>query len=138
MKPTKMLKPDEQVFVDQYLKTGNLRQSFMEARPYSRLWKRESAVDVAAWKMMQKPHIKEQIEAARKAYEKKHMLTLEAHMEELELLREMAKEKSDLGSAIKAEVHRGKVKGFYVTRVELDDAPAPVAININVVDGRKS
>ena len=77
------------------------------------------------------------IDAARKACEKKHMLTLDSHLEELKTLREMAKEKSDLGSAIKAEVSRGKAKGFYVTRVELDDAPAPVAININVVDGRK-
>lgn len=138
-KKPRVLKSDEKVFIEEYLKTGSQYLAYLVARPHSKLWKKESAVRVAAWKLFNRPNIKFYIEAARKACEKKHMLTLESHLEELRLLREMAKEKSDLSSAIKAEVSRGKAKGLYVTRVELDDAPAPapVAIHINVVDGRK-
>jgi hypothetical protein len=46
------------------------------------------------------------------------MLTLDAHMRELKLLREMAKGKDDIKAAIAAEVKRGELRQFYVKRVE--------------------
>ena len=45
-------------------------------------------------------------------------LTLEEHMNELKLLREMAKGKDDIKAAIAAEVKRGELRQFYVKRVE--------------------
>jgi hypothetical protein len=45
-------------------------------------------------------------------------LTLEEHMRELKLLREMAKNEGDVKAAITAEVKRGELRQFYVKRVE--------------------
>ena len=45
-------------------------------------------------------------------------LTLEAHMAELQRLRDMAKERGQLSAAIAAEVKRGELNRFYVKQVE--------------------
>lgn len=136
------LKPDELAFVEAYFKYGNATEAYRVARPYSRNWKGTAAVQIAAYKMMSKEHIKAKIREVQEELERKSMekavLTLESHLDELETLREMAKEAKNIGAAINAEVARGKVKGYYVNRIEVDDAPAPVAVHIQVVDGRKA
>jgi hypothetical protein len=45
-------------------------------------------------------------------------LTLEEHMKELKLLREMAKADGDMKPAITAEVKRSEVRKFYIRQVE--------------------
>jgi len=46
------------------------------------------------------------------------LLTVEQHMAELKLLRELAKSNGDIKAAIAAEVKRGEVRKFYVKQVE--------------------
>jgi hypothetical protein len=48
----------------------------------------------------------------------KSLLTMERHMEELRVLREIAKANGQLSAAIRAEELRGKLRGFYVEKVE--------------------
>ena len=48
----------------------------------------------------------------------KALLSLEEHMEELRVLREMAKTNNQWSVAISAEVKRGELRRFYVKQVE--------------------
>ena len=50
--------------------------------------------------------------------EAKSLLTMEQHLEELRVLREIAKANRQLSAAVRAEELRGKLRGFYVERVE--------------------
>jgi hypothetical protein len=56
-------------------------------------------------------------------------LTLEEHMRELKLLREMAKSEGDVKAAIAAEVKRGELRQFYVKRVETGGPGAFAELN---------
>ena len=50
--------------------------------------------------------------------EVKALLSLEEHMEELRVLREMAKANGQISAATQAEVKRGELRRFYVKQVE--------------------
>jgi hypothetical protein len=49
-------------------------------------------------------------------------LTLDAHMEELRVLRDEARQRGQLSAAIQAEVKRGELRRFYVKQVESGEA----------------
>lgn len=56
--------------------------------------------------------------AARKAHLGTAVLTKEAHMQELERLREIALDSGNVGAAVQAEQIRGKVAGWQVDQVK--------------------
>jgi hypothetical protein len=54
----------------------------------------------------------------QKVGQAKALLTLEAHMKELEQLRNLAKTNNQTSAAVAAEVKRGELMGYYVERRE--------------------
>jgi len=58
------------------------------------------------------------VEELRAPIVQQAQITLKQHLEELETLREMAKDKSQINAAISAEVARGKASGLYVEKVD--------------------
>ena len=50
--------------------------------------------------------------------EQRVLLTIEDHMRELETLRELAKQNSQISAATTAEIKRGELMGYYVRRNE--------------------
>lgn len=64
-------------------------------------------------------------------------LTLVEHMRDLKILRNAAASASQYGAAISAEVARGKVAGLYDKADDTGEVPAPVKVEISVVDGRR-
>jgi hypothetical protein len=63
-------------------------------------------------------------------------LTREAHLYELQRLRDLAASQGQLSAAITAEHHRGKVGGFYVDKVDATHKGDPTA-PLNIVVTRR-
>ena len=80
--------------------------------------KSTAVASAAATRLLKNPDIQKRIAEFHEKTELETALTLEEHMKELKLLREMAKAEGDITAAIAAEVKRGEVKQFYVRRIE--------------------
>jgi phage terminase small subunit len=80
--------------------------------------KSTAVASAAATRLLKNPDIQKRIAEFHEKTELETALTLEEHMRELKLLREMAKARGDIKAAIQAEVKRGEAKQFYVRRVE--------------------
>ena len=77
-----------------------------------------AVASAAATRLLKDVYIQRRLAELRQKTEVETMLTLDEHMRELKLLREMAKGKDDIKAAIAAEVKRGELRQFYVKRVE--------------------
>jgi hypothetical protein len=64
------------------------------------------------------PEVTAWLAAARKANLGTAVLTKEAHMQELERLREIALDSGNIGAAVQAEQLRGKVAGHHIEKVQ--------------------
>ena len=62
--------------------------------------------------------VRERVAELQQAGEAKALLTLEQHMNELAVLRDLAKANKQISSAVTAEVKRGELMGYYVERRE--------------------
>jgi len=62
------------------------------------------------------PHVVKYIDEIREHIEEKYKVTFESHVKELWELREKAKEKNNIQTAVRAEELRAKVSGYYVER----------------------
>jgi phage terminase small subunit len=62
--------------------------------------------------------IMKRVEELQKTAQTRAILSLEAHMKELEALREFAKANNQSSAAVSAEVKRGELMGYYVERRE--------------------
>ena len=123
-------------FARLYVELGNAAEAYRQAYPKSQKWKDQS-VWAKSSALVNSDKVSIRVSKLRHEAKERSVITLETHLNELELLREMAKEQGNLNAAIQAEVSRGKAKGLYVTKVEVDDAPHPTVVNVQVVDARK-
>ena len=123
-------------FARLYVELGNAAEAYRQAYPKSQKWQDQS-VWAKASAALKADKVSIRVSKLRQEAQAKTIITLESHLNELELLREMAKEQGNINAAIQAEVSRGKAKGLYVTKVEVDDTPLPTTVIVNVVDARK-
>lgn len=72
--------------------------------------------------------VKAWLSAARQACLGSAVLTKDAHVQQLERLREIAIDTGNVGAAVLAEHHRGKVGGYYVERYEDVTPPNPLPL----------
>jgi phage terminase small subunit len=79
---------------------------------------KDTTIHVSACEIAADPKVALRIEQIRKPIVQKAQITLESHLEELRVLRELAKDSSQLSAAITAEVSRGKASGHYTEKVE--------------------
>ena len=63
-----------------------------------------------------KPHVVERIEELKEDFRIRNQITPEKHMARLNHLGRKAETKNMIGVAVNAEVHRGKMAGYYVER----------------------
>jgi hypothetical protein len=78
----------------------------------------ERTIQKRAGELLAHRAIKGRIAAARAKAGEQGVYTLEQHMNELETLREVAKNKGQISAAVAAEVKRGELMGYYVQRRE--------------------
>ena len=63
-----------------------------------------------------KPHVVQRIEELKEDFRIRNQITPEKHMARLNHLGKRAEHKDMIGVAVNAEVHRGKMAGYYVER----------------------
>ena len=107
-------------FVQLYLKHGNATEAYKAAYNVKKMT--DDAIRVESCRLLRHPNIAHYLSGVNKKAEEMAVLTLEEHMAELQLLREMAKDKGQLNSAITAEVKRGELRRFYVKQIEQGSA----------------
>src|SRR5262249_32556517 len=76
------------------------------------------AIDVEASKLVRHPKVALRLDQFRESKTANAILTLEAHMSELQSLRDAARTAGQMSAAITAEVKRGELMRFYVKQVE--------------------
>ena len=106
------LTPKQARFVDEYSIDSNATQAAIRAG-YS-----QKTAQVIGSENLSKPLVAAAIQARQQSHAEKAEFTVEAHMAELESLRNLAKAAGQHGAAIAAETKRGEVAGFYVKRRE--------------------
>jgi hypothetical protein len=103
-------------FVNAYLETGNQTEAYR--RSYNCQNMSQHAIEVEASRLMKNPEVSLRIRLARESERADSLLTLEDHMSQLKNLRDASVTLGQLSAAIKAEELRGKLRGFYVEKVE--------------------
>jgi phage terminase small subunit len=103
-------------FVNALLETGNQYGAYCRAYECKNMSR--GAIDVEASKLARHPKIAQRLDRFRESKTAEAILTLEAHMSELQSLRDAARAAGQLSAAITAEVKRGELMRFYVKQVE--------------------
>lgn len=129
------LTPQQEAFCVALVKHGNATQAFNEAYPAQKL--SPNALAVKACRLANTDKIRLRVESLRAGVRKRSGITLDEHMRDLKALRNAAASVKQFGPAITAEMARGKVSGLYTPDDESGDVPAPVKVEISVVDGRR-
>jgi len=106
----------QEAFVNALLETGNQYEAY--CRAYKCVNMSRGAIDVEASKLARHPKIALRLGRFRESKTADAILTLEAHMEELKTLRDIAKSAGQLSAAISAEAKRGELMRFYVKKIE--------------------
>jgi phage terminase small subunit len=106
----------QEKFVNALLETGNQYKAYCRAYECANMSR--GAIDVEASKLVRDPKIALRLDRFRESRAAEAILTLEAHMIELQSLRDAARAAGQLSAAITAEVKRGELMRFYVKQVE--------------------
>jgi phage terminase small subunit len=106
----------QEAFCLAYTKTGNASEAYRQAYDANNM--SAAAIEVEASRLLHNPKVTLRLDRVQERQEVKALLCLEEHMEELRVLRDMAKSNSQLSAAIQAEVKRGELRRFYVKQVE--------------------
>ena len=114
--PREKLTPKQEAFVLAYYETGNACEAYR--RGYDASSMSLASIGKEARRLLKDPRITPRLEELAKCREAKALLSLEEHMEELRVLRELAEEKGHISAAIAAEVKRGELRRFYVKQIE--------------------
>lgn len=107
--------PKQEAFVREYLIDLNATQAAIRAG-YS-----EKTAYAIGNENLSKPEIAAALAAAQQTTAKRAEMTVDQHMEDLKRIRDAAFNEGKFSAAAAAEVARGKVAGFYVEKVEVED-----------------
>ena len=81
---------------------------------YSKDSAHQRAYELTTYKL--KPHVVNLIESLKEDFRQQNGITPDKHMARLNQLGRKAEEKDMIGVAVNAEVHRGKMAGYYVEK----------------------
>jgi hypothetical protein len=111
------LTPQQEKFAQSVASGMNQSDAYREAYSPKATTKIET-INNNAYKLMQNNEIVARVDELRKPIVKAAQLTLEAHLNDLKGLRNMATKAEQYSAAISAEVARGKAAGLYVDIVK--------------------
>jgi phage terminase small subunit len=105
--------PKEAAFVTEYLCDKNGAAAAVRAG-YS-----ERSAKEAAYKLLQKPHIKAAIDKALKEQQKRTLISADANLKRIDRIAERAEREGDLAAALRASELIGKHHRSFSDKVEL-------------------
>ena len=129
-----MLTPKQEAFA-QAVASGMNQADAYRAAYNVREGTKDSTVIEKGSRLMADGNIRARVEELRAPVVEKVRMTLEGHLNDLLRLRNMAAKAGQFGSAVTAEIARGKAAG--VTTVTGEAVPDPVRVVFEVVDASK-
>ena len=121
------LTPKQEKFCLAYLETGNASEAYRQA--YSTGKMKPESVNNLAFRLLQHVEIGSRLSELRKTAADKAVMTLEAHLADLKMLRNAAAKDRKWAAAVAAEVARGKASG-----VAVDKSVSEVTVKRSLAD----
>lgn len=106
----------QEAFCAHYLETSNATEAYRKAGYGPRM--SDKTATEAASRLLKDSKVVARLEEMRAPVVEKAQLTLEAHLLDLQKLRNMAVKKEQYSAAISAEIARGKAAGLYTEKVD--------------------
>ena len=103
-------------FCHAFIELGNASDAYRAA--YNAEKMSQEAVYVEASKLLSHPKISLRIDELRQPAVEAAQMTLEGHLADLKMMRDLALSEKQYSAAINAETQRGKAAGFYVVKTE--------------------
>lgn len=132
-KTSNRLTPKQEKFCLEYVKGGRKSLSDAYRAAYNCEQMKPATVNTKACELMKNGKITARINELTEEAKQKAVVTLEAHLNELAKLRDLAADAGQYGAAIKAETARGKASGLYVDKQDVtssDGSMSPNQINL--------
>lgn len=106
------------LFTHHYVATNDKVAAYRQAFPNQKCVKENNVPMMRknAYRCLQSKTVQGLLLELREEFKQANGLTLEQHMAELQVIRDMAKDKGDLSAATRAEFYRGKAAGLHVEK----------------------
>jgi phage terminase small subunit len=111
------LTPKQERFAQLVASGENLSDAYRQA--YDASGMKPASVNRSAKEVIDNPKIAARVEELRKPIVERAQITLETHLRDLMMLRNMAVKEKQISAAIAAEVARGKASGVHVEKSEM-------------------
>ena len=126
-----MLTPKQEHFAQQVASGKTQADAYRAAFSAGKM--KAETIQQAASRLMANSKVSARVEELRKPIAEKAQITLERHLKDLMMLRNIAIKEKQISAAIAAEIARGKSAGLHVDRKEItgkDGVPLQTASNV--------
>ncbi|SUA58272.1 terminase small subunit [Oligella urethralis] len=125
----KRLTPKQEAFCLAYIETGNASEAYRQAYSASRM--KSATVNSKAYELLRNGEITARIDELKANHAKRHEITVDDLIAELEEARQLAIDTSQSGSAVTATMGKAKLLGLDKQLVE-HSGEVDVSLKINV------
>jgi len=110
------LTPKQEAFCLAYIETGNASEAYR--RSYSAGKMKAESVAIAASRLLDNAKVALRVKELQESHQKRHNVTVDSLLAELEEARQMALEETQPSAAISATMGKAKIVGVDVQKVE--------------------
>jgi len=125
----------QEKFCQKYLETGNASEAYRLA--YDAKNTSPNVISVKASELLKNGKIAVRVDQLKKKTEKRHQITMDDLMKELEEARAFAKKCSQSSTMVSATMSKAKLLGLDKGVTDDDEFVRPTKVVIEVTDGRK-
>ena len=129
----------QEAFCQAYIETGNASEAYRKAFDASRM--KPETVNRSAFDLLQNPKITARLEEIRAEHAKRHEITVDTLLDELEEARQLARDTINPAAMVAATMGKSKITGFdkKVLQHQNPDGSAIVPVTrIEIVPGDNS
>lgn len=111
-----MLTPKQEAFCLAYIETGNASEAYRRAYDASKM--KSESVNVKASELLSSGKVSVRVKELQQSHQKRHNVTVDSLLAELEEARQMALQETQPSAAISATMGKAKIVGVDVQKVE--------------------
>ena len=129
-----MLTPKQESFCQRYMETGNASEAYRLS--YDAAGMKPESINRKAKELIDNGKIAARLSELRAEVQAAHGVTVASLIAELEEARQVGKERGQASAMAAATMGKARLAGLD-KQADGDDTPAPAAVTVNVVSGRK-
>lgn len=129
-----MLTPKQESFCQRYIETGNASEAYRLS--YDAGGMKPETINRSAKELIDNRKIAARLSELRAEMQAAHGVTVASLIAELEEARQVGKERGQASAMAAATMGKARLAGLD-KQADGDDTPAPAAVTVNVVSGRK-